>query len=63
MDDLALNDVALILDANMNADVSIETHIKYDKLLVLSLFKIYVKPNNYIIEIKNPMPNSNKIKT
>jgi hypothetical protein len=28
MDDLALNDVTLILDADMDADVSIETHMK-----------------------------------
>jgi hypothetical protein len=34
MDDLIL-DVALILDANMDANVSIETYIKYDKLLIL----------------------------
>lgn len=35
MDDLALNDVALILGADMNANVSIESHMKYDKLLIL----------------------------
>jgi hypothetical protein len=35
MDDLALNDVILILGININANVSIETHFKYDKLLIL----------------------------
>jgi hypothetical protein len=35
MDDLALNDVTLILDTNVYANVSIETHMKYDKLLIL----------------------------
>jgi hypothetical protein len=35
MDDLALNDVVLILGADMDADVSIETNKKYDKLLIL----------------------------
>jgi ABC-type microcin C transport system permease subunit YejB len=35
MDDLAPNDVALILGADIDADVSIETHMKYDKLLIL----------------------------
>jgi hypothetical protein len=30
-----LNDVALILDVDMKVDVSIETHMKYDKLLIL----------------------------
>jgi hypothetical protein len=35
MDDLALNDVTLILGADMNVDVSVETHIKYYKLLIL----------------------------
>jgi hypothetical protein len=31
----SLNDVTLILGTNMDIDVSIETHIKYDKLLIL----------------------------
>jgi hypothetical protein len=35
MDDLTLNDVALILGVDMNADLSIEIHMKYDKLLIL----------------------------
>jgi len=35
MDDLELNDVALILGTDVDADVSIETHMKYDKLLIL----------------------------
>jgi len=35
MDDLALNDMALILSVDMNVNVSIEIHIKYDKLLIL----------------------------
>jgi len=35
MDDLTLNDVALILGIDMNADLSIEIHMKYDKLLIL----------------------------
>jgi len=34
MDDLILNDMTLILGANMDADVSIEIHINYDKLLI-----------------------------
>jgi hypothetical protein len=35
MDDLALNDVTLILGTDIDTDVSIETHVKYDKLLIL----------------------------
>jgi hypothetical protein len=35
MDDLAFNGVALILDTDIDANVSIETHMKYDKLLIL----------------------------
>jgi hypothetical protein len=35
MDDFALNDVTLILDADMDANVSTETHMKYYKLLIL----------------------------
>jgi hypothetical protein len=35
MNDLSLNDMAFVLDADMNANVSIETHIKYAKLLIL----------------------------
>jgi hypothetical protein len=35
IDDLTLNDVALILGVDMDTDVSIETHMKYDKLLIL----------------------------
>jgi len=35
MNDLSLNDMAFVLDADMNANVSITTHIKYVKLLIL----------------------------
>jgi hypothetical protein len=35
MDDLTLNDVELILDTDSDVDLSIETHMKYDKLLIL----------------------------
>jgi hypothetical protein len=35
MDDFALNDVTLILDADMDVNVSTETHMKYYKLLIL----------------------------
>jgi hypothetical protein len=35
MDDLALNDVALILGTDMDTNLSIEIHMKYDKLLIL----------------------------
>jgi hypothetical protein len=35
IDDFALNDVTLILDADMDANVSTETHMKYYKLLIL----------------------------
>jgi hypothetical protein len=62
MDDLTLNDVTLILCSDMNANLSIETHMKYDKLLILrkksdrgDLFKICAKPNDHILEIKNLM--------
>lgn len=37
IDDLALNNVKLILGINMDADVLIEIHMKYDKLLILNL--------------------------
>jgi hypothetical protein len=35
MDKLEIIDVTLILGADMNADVPIETHMKYYKLLIL----------------------------
>jgi len=35
MDDLTLNNVALILNTDIDVDVSIETHMKYYKLLIL----------------------------
>jgi len=35
LDVLSVNDVALILGVDMNADLSIEIHMKYDKLLIL----------------------------
>jgi hypothetical protein len=35
MNHLVLNDVTLILGVDMDVDVSIETHMKYDKLLIL----------------------------
>jgi hypothetical protein len=44
MDDLALNDVALILDTDIDADVSIETHMKYDKLLLILRKKVTEGP-------------------
>jgi hypothetical protein len=74
MDDLALNDVTLILGANMDVDMSIETHIKYDKLLILirkksdkgAYLKFVPKPKNNNIKINNKKNtqglNSNKIK-
>jgi hypothetical protein len=34
IDDLTLNNVALILGADMDIDMSIETYMKYDKLLI-----------------------------
>jgi hypothetical protein len=34
-DNLVLNDIALILGADMDSNLSIETHMKYDKLLIL----------------------------
>jgi hypothetical protein len=36
MDDLAFNDMTLILSVNMNASVSIETHVKCDKPFILT---------------------------
>jgi hypothetical protein len=35
INELTLNNVTLILSVDMNDDVSIETHIKYDKLVIL----------------------------
>jgi len=35
MDNLALNDITLILRIDMDVDGSIEIHMKYDKLLIL----------------------------
>jgi hypothetical protein len=35
MDDLELNDITLILNVDMNASVSIETHVKCDKPFIL----------------------------
>jgi hypothetical protein len=43
MDDLALNDVALILGTDMDTSLSIEIHMKYDKLLILKK-KVIEKP-------------------
>jgi len=36
MDDLALNDIILILSVDMNASVSIETHVKCEKPFILT---------------------------
>jgi hypothetical protein len=36
MDDLTLNDMTLILGVDMNASVSIETHVTYDKPFILT---------------------------
>jgi hypothetical protein len=58
MDDLELNDVALILSTNIDTDVSVETHEIWQtdkKKWQMSLFKIYAKPNDHILIIKNPM--------
>lgn len=66
MDDLILNDVILILNVDMDTDVSIETHMYYDKLLIFrkkrkkkksdkGLFKICAKLKDHIFEIKNSM--------
>lgn len=35
MDDLVFNGITLILSTDIDAGVSIETHIKYGKLLIL----------------------------
>jgi hypothetical protein len=35
MNDLVFNDIALILGTDIDIDVSIETHMKYNKLLIL----------------------------
>jgi hypothetical protein len=37
MDDLALNDLTLILSTDINVDVSIETHMKHGRLLILRI--------------------------
>jgi hypothetical protein len=36
INDLALNDMTLILGIDMNARVLIETHVMYDKLFILT---------------------------
>jgi hypothetical protein len=36
MDELALNDMTLILGVDMNASMSIETHVIYDKPFILT---------------------------
>jgi hypothetical protein len=36
MDSLALNDMTLILGFDMNVNVSIETHVTYDKPFILT---------------------------
>lgn len=36
MDNLTLNDMTLILGVAMNTNVSIETHVTYDKLFILT---------------------------
>lgn len=35
MDDLVFNDMALILDADMNVTMPIETYVAYDKPFIL----------------------------
>jgi len=62
IDDLMLNDIALISGVHINASVSINTHITNDKSFFLTekwfdgLFKIWAKPNyNDILEIRNLM--------
>jgi hypothetical protein len=59
VDDLAHNVMALILGADMDVDVSIETHMTYDNPLILTkklernLFKIWAKLQDHVLEIKN----------
>jgi hypothetical protein len=36
MDDLAINDMLLILGVDMNASVSIKTYVIYNKLFILT---------------------------
>jgi hypothetical protein len=69
--DLILNDVTLILGADMDANVSIEIHMNYDKLLILREKKKsdkgpYLKfvQNRRIIflKLKTQLLNSNKLK-
>lgn len=60
MNDLALNDITLILSDDMNVSMSIEIYVKYDKPFILTkndkgtyLKLIQAKPNNHTLEIKN----------
>jgi hypothetical protein len=69
MDDLELNDVALILGTDVDADVSIETHMKYDKLLILrkmvtgAYLKFMQNLRTIFLKLETQRLNSNKIKT
>jgi hypothetical protein len=70
MNDLSLNDMAFVLDADMNANVSIETHIKYAKLLILrkknhrgTYLKFMQNLKTIFLKLESKRLNSNKIKT
>jgi hypothetical protein len=62
-DDLILNGVTLILNVDMNADVSIETHINYDKLLIFKKRKKKCDKGVYLKFMQNLTTIFLKLKT
>jgi hypothetical protein len=55
--------VTLILSVDMNDDVSIETHIKYDKLVILRKKKKKVTKETYLKFVQNLKTIFLKLKT
>jgi hypothetical protein len=69
MDDFALNDLTLILGIDIDADMWIETHINYDKLLILkekidrmTYLKFMQNLRTIFLKLKTQWLNSNKKK-
>jgi hypothetical protein len=58
MDSLALNDMTLILGVDMNINVSIETHVTYDKPFILYIYiYIYMLKEEVLLPLKQRKKN------
>jgi hypothetical protein len=70
MNDLALNNVSMILGVDIDVNVLIETHVKYNKLLILrkkcdrlTYLKFVQNLRIIFLKLETQEINSNKIKT